>query len=77
MLTVQKKQPQLLNTPRLRHPQAADTLLDAAAVLNAVTQLKVNRAQPARGGMYVAAASPQVISDIMQDNDLVERCTVQ
>ena len=46
----------------------ADTLLDAAAVLNAVTQLKVNRAQPAKGGMYVAAASPQVISDIMTDN---------
>ena len=44
------------------------TLLDAAAVLNAVTQLKVNRAQPAKGGMYVAAASPQVISDVMTDN---------
>jgi len=44
------------------------TLLDAAAVLNAVTQLKVNRAQPAKGGMYVAAASPQVISDVMTDS---------
>ena len=43
------------------------TLLDAPAVLNAVTQLKVNRAQSARGGMYVAAASPQVISDVMTD----------
>ena len=46
----------------------ADTLLDAAAVLNAVTQLKVNRAQPAKGGMFVAAASPQVISDVMTDS---------
>jgi N4-gp56 family major capsid protein len=44
------------------------TLLDAPAVLNAVTQLKVNRAQPAKGGMYVAAASPQVISDVMTDS---------
>jgi len=43
------------------------TLLDAPAVLNAVTQLKVNRATAARGGMYVAAASPQVISDVMTD----------
>jgi len=48
-----------------------DTLLNAAAVLNAVTQLKVNRAQSARGGMYVAAASPQVISDIMVDTTWV------
>ena len=45
----------------------ADTLMDAPAVLNAVTQLKVNRAQPSSGGMYVAAASPQVISDVMTD----------
>ena len=45
----------------------AGTLLDAPAVLNAVTQLKVNRSQPARGGMYVAATSPQVISDVMTD----------
>jgi N4-gp56 family major capsid protein len=42
--------------------------LDGAAVLNAVTQLKVNRAQPASGGMYAAVCSPQVLSDIMQDN---------
>ena len=47
------------------------TLLDAAAVLNAVTQLKVNRSQPASGGMYVCAASPQVISDIMVDTTWV------
>lgn len=53
----------------------ADTLLDAAAVLNAVTQLKVNRAQSARGGMYVAAASPQVISDIMVDTTWVNAAT--
>jgi len=44
------------------------TLLDGAAVLNAVTQLKVNRAQPTSGGMYACVASPQVLSDIMQDN---------
>jgi N4-gp56 family major capsid protein len=42
--------------------------LDGAAVLNAVTQLKVNRAQPTSGGMYACVASPQVLSDIMQDN---------
>jgi len=42
--------------------------LDAAAVLNAVTQLKVNRAQPTKGGMYAAVCSPQVLSDIMQVN---------
>ena len=53
----------------------AGTLLDAAAVLNAVTQLKVNRAQAARGGMYVAAASPQVISDIMVDTTWVNAAT--
>jgi N4-gp56 family major capsid protein len=45
-----------------------DTLLDGAAVLNAVTQLKVNRAQPTSGGMYACVASPQVLSDLMQDN---------
>ena len=44
------------------------TLLDGAAVLNAVTQLKVNRAQPTSGGMYAAVCSPQVLSDIMSDN---------
>ena len=42
--------------------------LDAAAVLNAVTQLKVNRAQPTKGGNYAAVCSPQVLSDIMQVN---------
>jgi N4-gp56 family major capsid protein len=42
--------------------------LDGAAVLNAVTQLKVNRAQPTSGGMYACVASPQVLSDLMQDN---------
>ena len=47
---------------------AADVLLDGAAVLNAVTQLKVNRAQPTSGGMYAAICSPQVLSDIMSDN---------
>ena len=40
--------------------------LTAAAVLNAVTQLKVNRAQPTKGGNYACVASPQVLSDIMQ-----------
>ena len=42
--------------------------LDGAAVLNAVTQLKVNRAQPTSGGMYACVTSPQVLSDVMQDN---------
>ena len=45
------------------------TLLDGAAVLNAVTQLKVNRAQPTSGGMYAAVCSPQVLSDLMQASD--------
>jgi len=45
-----------------------DCLLDAPAVLNAVTQLKVNRASPARGGMYVGVCSPQVLSDVMSDS---------
>ena len=43
--------------------------LDGAAVLNAVTQLKVNRAQPTSGGMYAAVCSPQVLSDLMQASD--------
>ena len=43
--------------------------LDGAAVLNAVTQLKVNRAQPSSGGMYAAVCSPQVLSDLMQASD--------
>ena len=43
--------------------------LDAAAVLNAVTQLKVNRAQPTKGGNYAAVCSPQVLSDVMQVNE--------
>ena len=46
-------------------------LLGSAGVLNAVTQLKVNRAQPTRGGMYVAVASPQVIADVMGNDDNV------
>ena len=47
------------------------TLLNGDAILNAVTQLKVNRAQPAKGGMYVAACSPQVIADVMGNSDNV------
>ena len=43
--------------------------LDGAAVLNAVTQLKVNRAQPTKGGNYACVASPQVLSDLMQATD--------
>jgi N4-gp56 family major capsid protein len=42
------------------------TILAASSILDAVTKLKVNRAQPAKGGMYVAATSPQVLSDIMK-----------
>jgi N4-gp56 family major capsid protein len=42
------------------------TLLAASSILDAVTKLKVNRAQPAKGGMYVAATSPQVLSDVMK-----------
>ena len=45
--------------------------LSASAVLDAVTKLKVNRAQPTAGGMYSLAASPQVLSDLMQDNTWV------
>ena len=44
----------------------ADTILSASSILNAVTQLKVNRAQPTSGGMYAAVTSPQVLSDIMK-----------
>ena len=47
---------------------AADSTLSASAALDAVTQLKVNRAQPTKGGMYACVASPQVLSDIMQVN---------
>jgi len=47
----------------------SDNTLDAAAVLNAVTQLKVNRAQPTKGGNYAAVCSPQVLSDVMQVNE--------
>jgi len=42
------------------------TLMNSDAILDAVTKLKVNRAQPTKGGMYVAATSPQVLSDIMK-----------
>ena len=46
-----------------------DTVMAASSILDAVTKLKVNRAQPARGGMYAALTSPQVLSDIMQVNE--------
>ena len=49
----------------------SDNTMDAAAILEAVTKLKVNRAQPARGGQYVAVTSPQVLSDIMQITEWV------
>ena len=45
--------------------------LTAEAVLNAVTQLKVNRAMPTKGGNYAAVCSPQVLSDLMQVNTWV------
>tara|TARA_R110002050_G_scaffold1079_3_gene7436 strand:- start:1130 stop:2191 length:1062 start_codon:yes stop_codon:yes gene_type:complete len=45
---------------------SADTILSASSILDAVTKLKVNRAQPAKGGMYVAATSAQVLSDIQK-----------
>jgi len=44
----------------------ATTIMSASSILDAVTKLKVNRAQPTQGGMYVAATSPQVLSDIMK-----------
>jgi len=47
----------------------ATAVMAASSILNAVTKLKVNRAQPAKNGMYVAAVSPQVLSDIMKVNE--------
>ena len=47
----------------------ATTIMAASSILDAVTKLKVNRAQPAKNGMYVAATSPQVLSDIMKVNE--------
>lgn len=44
-------------------------IMAASSILNAVTKLKVNRAQPAKNGMYVAAVSPQVLSDVMKINE--------
>jgi len=43
--------------------------MTAASILDAVTKMKVNRAQPTSGGMYVAATSPQVLSDVMKINE--------
>jgi N4-gp56 family major capsid protein len=43
--------------------------LDAASILDAVTKLKVNRANPVSGGHYVCVTSPQVLSDIMKINE--------
>lgn len=43
--------------------------LSATGILDAVTKLKINRSQPVRNGMYVAACSPQVLSDIMKINE--------
>ena len=43
--------------------------LDAGAILDAVTKLKVNRANPVTSGHYVCVASPQVLSDIMKINE--------
>ena len=43
--------------------------LDAGAILDAVTKLKVNRANPVSGGHYVCVTSPQVLSDIMKINE--------
>ena len=59
------------NYSALNSDTDSSTVLKASDVLNVVTKLKVNRAQPAKGGMYVCAASPQVISDIMQDSTWV------
>ena len=49
----------------------ADSTLSASAALDAVTKLKVNRAQPTKGGMYACVASPQVLSDVMKDTTWV------
>ncbi len=46
-----------------------DNTLDAGAILDAVTKLKVNRAQPIKGGQYVCVTSPQVLSDLMKINE--------
>ena len=43
--------------------------LAASDILDAVTKLKINRATPAKGGMYVAVVSPQVLSDVMKINE--------
>jgi N4-gp56 family major capsid protein len=43
--------------------------MTASSILDAVTKMKVNRAQPTSGGMYVAATSPQVLSDVMKINE--------
>ncbi len=43
--------------------------LAASDILDAVTKLKINRATPAKGGMYVAVVSPQVLSDVMKVNE--------
>jgi len=40
--------------------------MDAATILDSVTNLKINRAQPVSGGQYAAATSAQVMSDIMK-----------
>lgn len=45
---------------------SASAVMASSSILDAVTKLKVNRAQPAKNGMYVAAVSPQVLSDIMK-----------
>ena len=53
---------------------AATDVLNASDTLDAVTQLRINRAPEIDGG-YVAVAAPQVLRDIMRDSDWLNAAT--
>ena len=50
------------------------TVCSAADVLDVVTQLRINRAPEINGG-YVSVAAPQVLRDLMRDNDWLNAAT--
>lgn len=51
-----------------------DKVLTAADVLDVVTQLRINRAPEVNGG-YIAIAAPQVLRDVMRDEDWLNAAT--
>lgn len=58
----------------LNSDTAASSKMAASDVLDAVTNLKINRA-PEIGGSYIAVVAPQVSRDMQRDNDWITAAT--